>query len=149
MSDKVESGSKLPPRKNRVTSSRNRDLKRESNNSARDDTAIAISSRGILYSEPRAGYTQRWVNDRYNNIDRFLGMGWRPRLVEDSSEADLDSFSNCISRIVSPDSGMRAILMEIPQDVFDELRAKGQKEVDDIEKSLKSAPGSSVDITYK
>lgn len=100
--------------------------------------ARTASVRGPLFSEAREGYTQRWVNDTYHNIDRALERGWRPRLPDTVSAEDIDDanmFDNCISRVVNRD-GTRAVLMEMPTDVYKALEAEKQKEVDAIEEQI-------------
>ena len=133
-------GKKLPTRKNRVTSKRERKEPRAGVSKPKH----IDYRRGPLFSEQREGYTRRWVNDNYHNIDRALSKGWVPVVATDSEEADLETFSNCISTVVGRD-GMRAILMEMPKDVYTDNEAAKQREVDDIEERLRGS-AESIDI---
>lgn len=100
---------------------------------------------GPLFSVAREGYTQRWVNDHYHNVDKALTRGWVPRKKDESdTEIDYENFSNCITRVVDRD-GRRAILMEMPKDLFEKNKAKKQLEVDSMEEHIKGQ-AQSVDI---
>lgn len=99
------------------------------------------TSRGPLSAfAPREGFVQRWVNNAYTNMDRALDRGWRPRALDGVAPEDVDmqTFGNCITRVVSRD-GTKAILMEMPKDVYDSLQAKKMAELDEIEEAMKPA----------
>lgn len=117
---------------------------------ARRPVRKRLSRKGKLYSEARPGFTQRWANDRMGNIEELMELGYKPRVKEkDGSVLDKEkegtlqgggTFSNAITKRVGVDDGGReiiAVLMEIPTDLYEEMQAEKQLDVDAMEGHLK------------
>jgi hypothetical protein len=104
----------------------------------------------------KPGFVYRIVNDRDDNIHDFLERGWEIDTDEDirvgDSRVDQDSRLGKV-RMISVGGGMKAVLMRIRQDWYDEDQAAKQEYVDKSEQAMRPNPNEGtygkVDITRK
>ena len=104
-----------------------------------------LARKGRLYSEPRPGFVQRWANDQMGNIEELMELGYKPRVKEkngtvlgkekEGSSQGTGTFSNAITKVVNRD-GLVAILLEIPKEIYDEMRAARAMEIAELEAQL-------------
>lgn len=100
----------------------------------------SLRNTGPLNFEQRSGYVRRMVNLNGRNYEDALEMGYTPVMkdgIRKGSETEENVIGSAVTKTVNPHSdGMRGILMEIPKDLYDEMQAEKQENVDDIEAAL-------------
>ena len=112
-----------------------------------------IHTRSILESSKRKGFVRRFVNEEAGRIQMFIEAGWTPvEGIEDASNSraqDATQQSSIVRRVVNRGTDARshtAILMEIPEDLYNEDQAEKQKKVNAIEASydpkVQNQPGA-------
>jgi hypothetical protein len=90
-----------------------------------------------LKSEQKEGKVPRWVNDRDGRLKRFQDGGYD--FVDDPNEEESsDGLSGKKCKVVDSGSGMKAYLMEIDKDLYDEDQLDKQGEVDKTDKKIKA-----------
>lgn len=99
---------------------------------------IPLHFRNTIKSKSKPGFVQRVVNDVDDRIEMFKEAGWRP--VSDGREIG-DAQLGVSSRIGAAASkpvgnGVRGVLMEIPEEYYNEDQAYKQARVDATEKAL-------------
>lgn len=94
----------------------------------------------------RAGYHRRLVNEVPGAVEAFIEAGWRFADAESSDASDVrlqdgkGLQENVIRRVVNRDpkaTVKTAVLMEIPEDEFEEIQAIKHAEIDEKEASWK------------
>lgn len=101
---------------------------------------IPLGQRNILTAPKRPGFVRRFVNDEDDRIQRFKDAGWSA--VE---ETDFTVGDEKIGRASSMGStanpqiggGQRAVLMEVPEEIYEEDRAASQAEITAVENQIK------------
>ena len=104
---------------------------------------VPLGLRNILTVEQRPGYVRRWINDAEDRVQRAIDGGYAPvteplKVGDPRSGAD-SQVGKTVSRSVG--GGMKAILMEIPEDLYREDQAEKQQRVDASEASLRPQQG--------
>lgn len=96
----------------------------------------------ILEAKPRKGFVRRFVNEEPGRVAMFLEAGWTLVVgdedASDSKVQDAAQQSSLVRRVVNRGADARsqtAVLMEIPEDLYNEDQAAKQKKVDKIEDS--------------
>ena len=92
-----------------------------------------ITKRNVLTSKARPGYVNRWVNDIDDRIMMFEEAGWKVvrKDSQDTSEKKAEEPSKLGSIVrKAVGGGYYAVLMEIPQEWYDEDQAAKQAEKD-------------------
>lgn len=104
---------------------------------------VPLRKQKILDAKPRPGYVRRWVNDEFGRIAAFKAAGWTPVVGdEDASERraqDESKFGTAVIRVVNRGSTARAniaVLMEIPEELYEADQIAKQEELDRTEKAL-------------
>lgn len=103
-----------------------------------------------LQTAQRPGYVRRWFNDTEDRVQRALDGGWQfvekgeVTVGEGALHEESTDLNNYVSKIVSKGktASIRAYLMEIPQEYYDEdqaLKEQVNKRVD--EAILAGTPG--------
>jgi hypothetical protein len=88
-----------------------------------------------LQAEHRQGKEPRWVNDRDGRLQKFLDGGYNFIDDPDATEGS-DGISGKKCKVVDSGSGMKAYLMEIDKDLYDEDQLDKQGEVDKTDKKI-------------
>lgn len=113
--------------------------KAESSNGKQPRKRIPLGTRNILTAPKKAGFVRRFVNDKGDRIENFKDAGWKP------VDGDVQVGDPKIGRATSMGSltnphvggGQRAILMEIPEEIYNEDRAASQAEITKVENEIK------------
>uniref|UniRef100_A0A6M3LGJ4 Uncharacterized protein n=1 Tax=viral metagenome TaxID=1070528 RepID=A0A6M3LGJ4_9ZZZZ len=112
----------------------------------REKTPIAEFSRGRLTVPPgykKEGYFYYWFNDTPGRIMDKMSEGYRlvPKkgLRDVAGDADITNQPRPEVHVCKPvGAGMMAYLMEIPQDVYDQLRAPLEERNERLEQALRN-----------
>ena len=100
---------------------------------------IPLGSRNILTAPKKSGFVRRFVNDTGDRIQAFKDAGWNA--VDDGSpvgDSKLGRPTN-IGSATNPSVGnnQRAVLMEIPEEIYKADRAESQAKITAIEAQIK------------
>jgi len=134
---------------------------RERTESRRERRVPLGAPRLKLAVPDRNGYKRRWVNDDGGRLQEAQDGGYQ--FVTDSTlhvghdvENGNSDMGSRVSRIVGKTDGgepLRAFLMEIKQEWYDEDQAEKQKKVDEIDEAIKhgdaGSSGLSADERYE
>jgi hypothetical protein len=99
----------------------------------------------LLVSKDRPGFVRRFVNETYGRVEMLEEDGWT--VVEGQGEDISDSRiqvnknrKNVVRRIVNRGDRAKihtAILMEIPEELYNEMQAEKMADIDASEASIK------------
>jgi hypothetical protein len=97
-----------------------------------------VGRRNILSAVENPGFTRRFVNDELGRVQTFLDAGYR--IVNDGSQAGDENVGQA-SRLGSNSGkpvggGTQAILMEIPNEYYQEDQAAKQQNIKEKEAGL-------------
>ena len=100
---------------------------------------IPLGSRNILTAPKKSGFVRRFVNDTGDRIQAFKDAGWDA--VDDGSpvgDSKIGRPTN-IGSAVNPSVGnnQRAVLMEIPEEIYKADRAESQAKITAVENQIK------------
>ena len=132
--DKADNVKKQPAAK-RATGKRSG--KASGSKSGTPPKRVPMHERMPLTADSRPGFKRRVVNDVPGRVDRLKLAGWT--VVEDTSIGDTyagqaSSLGSAATKPVG--RGVNGILMEIPEDLYNEDQAVKQKRVDDAERAM-------------
>jgi hypothetical protein len=99
-----------------------------------------IGTGNVLTAAQRPGFVRRFVNDHDGRVERFLEAGYEivRNPAADTSDPKAGKASNLGSPVrKSVGGGMHAVLMEIPADWYAEDQANKQREISDVEQSMR------------
>lgn len=98
---------------------------------------VPLHRQNILHADTRPGYVRRLVNDQDDRIERFKKAGWSPvedEQVGDPHAGDASSLGSMTTKSVG--AGMKAVLMEIPEEHYQEDQRDKQKRVNELEEAM-------------
>lgn len=98
----------------------------------------------ILIAEPRAGYQQRWVVEKPGRVEAFQRAGWSTvhKSIDEFRDERIQNPSQMgsIARVVvnqnSRDLPQTAVLMEVPQEIYDEDQLDKRQLIRDREAAI-------------
>lgn len=100
---------------------------------------IPLGSRNVLMAPKKAGFVRRFVNDTGDRIQAFKDAGWNT--VDDGSTSGDAKVGRptSVGSLTNPHvgSGQRAILMEIPEEIYAEDRAQSQAKITEVENQIR------------
>ena len=99
---------------------------------------VPLGSRNILTAPKKQGFVRRFVNDKGDRIQAFKDAGWNP--VEDTPVGDEKiGRASTMGSMTNPSvgAGQRAILMEIPEEYYEEDYNKAQQEITAVENEIR------------
>lgn len=100
---------------------------------------VPLHRQNIIHADTRPGYVRRLVNDTDDRIERFKLAGWTPVEGEQVGDAHAGDPSSLTSATVkSVGSGTKAMLMEIPKELYDQDQADKQGRVNELEAAMES-----------
>lgn len=104
---------------------------------------VPLGMRNVLAAEKRQGYVRRWFNDVDDRLSRAKDAGWTPVLTDaDAADPRAGSGSQMGSVVAkSVGGGVRGVLMEIPQEFYDEDKAAKEARIARTEQGLSRQPG--------
>lgn len=118
---------------------------KQSNTESNSRKRIPLGSRNILTAPKRAGFVRRFVNDKGDRVQAFKDAGWT--LVEEAPVGDPKlGRASSIGSLTNPSvgAGQRALLMEIPEQYYQEDYNAAQAKITQVENEIKrnsKAPG--------
>lgn len=100
---------------------------------------VKLGSRNILTAPKKNGFVRRFVNDTGDRIQMFKDAGWNT--VEDVNQVGDPKLGRptSIGSGANPHvgSGQRAVLMEIPEEIYEADRAESQAAITKVENEMK------------
>lgn len=119
---------------------------------------VGLVRRRILEAKKRPGYVRRWVNEDTGAVEAYKEAGWEcvsgSEDISDSRVQNESKLGSVVRRVVNRDrdaSAKTAVLMEIPEEWYEEAQKEKQLEVDKTEQAIyNNNPGDygSVRKTY-
>ena len=111
----------------------------KSSNGEQPRKRIPLGSRNILTAPKKSGFVRRFVNDTGDRIQAFKDAGWDA--VDDGSpvgDSKVGRPTN-IGSASNPSVGnnQRAVLMEIPEEIYKADRAESQAKITAVENQIK------------
>lgn len=104
-----------------------------------------VVQQSILEAKARSGFRRRWINEKPGAVDRKLAEGWRPVKGKDVASADMtvqggSQMGDTVRKVVNPSHGSKlgahAILMEIPETIYQEFQKEKEARRLDIEAQI-------------
>lgn len=100
---------------------------------------IPLGSRNILTAPKKPGFVRRFVNDVGDRVQMFKDAGW-DAVADGTTAGDvkLGRPAN-IGSATNPSvgNGQRAVLMEIPEEIYAADRAESQAKITEVENQIK------------
>ena len=103
----------------------------------------SLQRRRLLEAKERPGYRRRWVNEEVGAIEDYIEAGWSPVAgnadASDTRVQNESKLGSTVRRVVnrSKDASCHyAVLMEIPEELYQEQQTHKQLENDEIEASI-------------
>lgn len=98
---------------------------------------IPLHRQNLIHAETRPGFVRRLVNDTEDRIERFKIAGWAPvegEQVGDPHAGDPSSVGSMTVKSVG--AGTKAVLMEIPEEYYQEDQKEKHAKVDALEAAM-------------
>jgi len=110
---------------------------------------VPLGTRNILTAPKKAGFVRRFVNDKGDRVQSFKDAGWNT-VDEQVQVGDAKiGRAGSIGSLANPHvgGGQRAVLMEIPEEIYNEDRAASQAAITRVENEIKrnSKPDASAE----
>ena len=100
---------------------------------------VKLGTRNILSAPQKPGFVRRFVNDTGDRIQMFKEAGWNT--VDDVNQVGDPKLGkpSLIGSGANPHvgGGQRAVLMELPEEIYSADRAESQAEITKIENEMK------------
>ncbi len=121
----------------------------ESINGEQPRKRIPLGTRNILTAPKKSGFVRRFVNDKGDRIESFKAAGWNA-VAENVQVGDPKvGKASTLGSLSNPHvgGGQRAVLMEIPEEIYNEDRAASQAAITRVENEIKrnSKPNASAE----
>jgi len=111
----------------------------------RKETRVPLSQfyRKLSFEDQEEGFEYRWINDKGDRIRRAKQGSWE--FIEDDGfqigdehivNGPTEGKGTVVEKVVDQDTGMKAYLMRIPKEYYDEDQKAKQAQIDDTEKQL-------------
>ena len=100
---------------------------------------VKLGTRNILSAPQKPGFVRRFVNDTGDRVQMFKEAGWNTvddvNQVRDPKLGTASSIGSGANPHVG--GGQRAVLMELPEEIYSADRAESQAEITKIENEMK------------
>ncbi len=100
---------------------------------------VPLGTRNVLTAPKKSGFVRRFVNDKGDRIENFKAAGWN--LVDEQVQVGDPKIgrASTMGSTVNPHvgGGQRALLMEIPEEYYNEDRAASQAKITKIENEIR------------
>lgn len=100
---------------------------------------IPLGTRNILTAPNKPGFVRRFVNDTGDRIETFKAAGWN--VANDVNQVGDEKLgrASMMGSSANPHvgGGQRAVLMEIPEEYYNEDKAKAQAEITQVENEIR------------
>ena len=115
------------------------DVKATTKSSGQPRKRIPLGTRNVLTAPKKPGFVRRFVNDKGDRIQTFKDAGWN--VVDDDIKVGDEKVGrpSSIGSSVNPHVGMgqRAVLMELPEEIYEEDRAASQAAITKVENEIR------------
>lgn len=113
--------------------------KTKSSNDKQPRKRIPLGTRNILTAPKKSGFVRRFVNDKGDRIESFKDAGWNAVdeniQVGDPKAGKASSMGSLVNPSVG--SGQHAVLMELPEELYNEDRVASQAKITAVENEIK------------
>jgi hypothetical protein len=100
---------------------------------------VPLGTRNILTAPKKSGFVRRFVNDKGDRIERFKAAGWN--VVDENVQVGDQKIgkASLMGSLINPHvgGGQKAILMEIPEEFYNEDQTAKQTKITRIEDEIK------------
>ena len=100
---------------------------------------VKLGTRNILSAPQKPGFVRRFVNDTGDRVQMFKEAGWNT--VDDVNQVGDPKLgtASSIGSGANPHvgGGQRAVLMELPEDIYSADRAESQAAITKVENEMK------------
>jgi len=100
---------------------------------------VPLGTRNVLTAPKKPGFVRRFVNDKGDRIENFKAAGWN--VVEEPVQIGDPKLgrASTLGSLANPHvgGGQRAVLMELPEDLYNEDRAASQAQITKVENEIK------------
>ena len=114
-------------------------VKAESNTGKQTRKRVPLGTRNVLTAPKKPGFVRRFVNDVGDRIQMFKDADWQ--VVDDVNQVGDDKAgkASLMGSLTNPavGGGKRAILMEIPEEIYNADRAASQAKITKVENEIK------------
>lgn len=104
---------------------------------------VPLGMRNVLAAEKRQGFVRRWFNDTDDRLERAEAAGWmavqKPADAADPRAGAGSQVGSIVSKSVG--GGVRGVLMEIPEEFYQEDKAAKEARITRTEQGLSRQPG--------
>lgn len=107
------------------------------NRAANRPKRVPLHRQNLIHADTKPGFIRRIVNDVDDRIERFKIAGWTPvenESIGDPHAGDPSRVGSITTKSVG--AGVKAILMEIPEDLYREDQKEKQRAVDALEEAM-------------
>lgn len=106
---------------------------------------IPLGTRNVLTAPKKPGFVRRFVNDKGDRVENFKAAGWKT--VEEKVQVGDDKIGRAESMGSTNNphvgGGQRAVLMELPEEIYKADRAASQAEITKVENEIRrTQPGN-------
>lgn len=100
---------------------------------------IPLGARNILTAPKKVGFVRRFVNDTGDRIQAFKNAGWNVANDVDAVGDAKIGRASLTGSLANPSvgGGQRAILMELPEEIYEADRAESQAKITKVEREMR------------
>jgi hypothetical protein len=113
--------------------------KTESTKGEQPRKRIKLGARNVLTAPKRPGFVRRFVNDTGDRIQAFKDAGWT--VADDVTKVGDAKLGKAAltGSMANPSvgGGTRAVLMDLPEEIYEADRAESQAEITKVEQEMK------------
>lgn len=108
---------------------------------------VPLGTRNVLTAPKKAGFVRRFVNNVGDRVQMFKNADWKVSDDVNQVGDDKAGKASMIGSMANPSvgGGTRAVLMEIPEEIYKADKAASQAEITKVENEIKrnsKTPGS-------
>ena len=100
---------------------------------------VPLGTRNILTAPKKSGFVRRFVNDKGDRVENFKAAGWT--VVDEKVQVGDPKIgqASSVGSLVNPHvgGGQKAVLMELPESLYNEDRRASQANITKVENEIK------------
>lgn len=100
---------------------------------------IPLGTRNVLTAPKKVGFERRFINDNGDRVQNFKDAGWSVVSNEVDQVGDAKAGkASLMGSMANPSvgQGMRAVLVEIPEELYQADRAESQRQITRVENEI-------------